>query len=101
MKTYSLILNGVQSGFYKSHVPNVSAKKIFRSVCKEMIKNNLTKKDEKIDFEFDIINIDNNKKYKYHGLAYPVDEIKKFKKHGEDRFIKISYVYIINRLYFW
>lgn len=101
MKTYSLILNDIQSGYYRSRVPYVSARKIFRNVVMEMIKNNVHESKKSIEFEFDIINVENQNKYKYHGSAHPCDEEKTFVKYGEKRIVKINYVYVIKRIYFW
>jgi hypothetical protein len=90
MRTFSLFVNGVEGGLYKSTSPNISARKIFRNICRRINNDN---------FEFEIIDVITKKKYRYFGKRMQNMEIKTFVKNGETRVIQCKYVHKIRRIY--
>lgn len=91
MPTYSLILNGIKSGYFVGRSPNEASRKIFRRVCREL---------KKIDtFDFETVNIENDKIYKYSGIRKEVNKPMVFVKNGVKREFICKYVYTVRRLY--
>lgn len=92
MNTYSLLVNGIESGYYHGKNPYPCARKIFRNVSKKM----------NIDsFEFRIINIKNKRTYYYFGERKLNDSGKEytFKYLDQVRVFKVKYLYKITRIY--
>jgi hypothetical protein len=91
MPTYSLLLNEIKSGYFVGRSPNEASRKVFRQVCRQL---------KKIDtFDFETINIENGKKYKYTGIRREVNRPMTFVKNGVKREFICKYVYTVRRLY--
>ncbi len=92
---FALIINGKEFGLYKAVFPSIASKKIFKNLCREM----------KIDeFEFEIIDVIDKRRYKFFGRRIKLDEndpknILVFSYYGEERrFIK-KYSYKLERVF--
>jgi hypothetical protein len=89
-RTFSLLLNGVQAGSFKSQFPNESARKIFRKTCMQL--NNVQ------EFEFEIIDIHTLQIYKYEGKRFPVNNSMSFEVDGITRTFQQNFIHKVRRI---
>jgi hypothetical protein len=91
MHTYSLFLHGIESGFFRGRSPNEAARKIYRSVSRQINAGD--------EFEFEIIHVIHKRVYKYYGKRKEINETKVFTKNGIRREFICKYKYSVRRLY--
>ena len=89
-KVYSLLVNGVESGYYTSNFPYPASRKIFRKFSKQL---------DLDSFEFRIINIKNRRTYYYFGERIKTEKEHTFKYRDQIRVFKVNYIYKITRIY--